>query len=207
MTDFVAKGIDAMVATILKMIRFDIEDEASVLSARDEFKGKPAFRFRDETDLAQVLQDFYVWSGVPYVFVIDEWDCLMRETAALVERCHQENAPVIKYNDENSLACVVSLALYAARRQYVAFRELPSGKGYADVAFLPRPGQNVPTIVVELKAGESASIALEQIRRREYPDALKDFSGEMILVGINYAADPQDPAYKRHACLIEKWKK
>ena len=81
MTDFVAGGIDAMVATLVKMIRFDIEDEAAALSARDDFKSKPAFRFRDETDLGQMLQDFFVWSGAPYVFVIDEWDCLMRETA------------------------------------------------------------------------------------------------------------------------------
>lgn len=124
--------------------------------------------------------------------------------AALVERSHQENTSVIRYNDENSLACVVSLALYAARRQYVAFRELPSGKGYADIAFVPRRGHDVPAIVVELKAEESASIALEQIRRREYPEALKDFSGEMVLVGINYRTDPDRPMYKRHTCGIER---
>ena len=123
--------------------------------------------------------------------------------AALVERCHQENTSVIRYNDENSLACVVSLALYAARSRYLAFRELPSGKGYADIAFLPRPGQSVPAIVVELKAEESASIALDQIRRREYPEALKGYAGEMVLVGINYATDPRNPAYKHHTCVIE----
>ena len=126
--------------------------------------------------------------------------------AALVERCHQENTSVIRYNDENSLACVVSLALYAARNRYLAFRELPSGKGYADIAFLPRPGQCVPAIVVELKAEESASIALDQIRRREYPEALKGYAGEMVLVGINYRTDPANPGYKHHTCVIEKWR-
>ena len=439
MTDFVAGGIDAMVATLVKMIRFDIEDEAAALSARDDFKSKPAFRFRDATDLGQMLQDFFAWSGAPYVFVIDEWDCLMRETAedeegqrkyldflktllkdrayvalaymtgilpvkkygahsalnmfnefsmedadgfaeftgftqeetsalcarygvdfneaktwydgycvngipvfnprsivqlcqrgrfanywtrtetyealkvhlmlgleglrekverlmagervevntllfqndmthihsaddvltlllhlgyvtydgdtktcwipnnevavefvnsiegeaswmpvlkalkesekclkailagdaetvaALVERCHQENTSVIRNNDENSLACVVSLALYAARNRYLAFRELPSGKGYADIAFLPRPGQSVPAIVVELKAEESASIALDQIRRRDYPEALNGYAGEMVLVGINYRTDPANPGYKHHTCAIERW--
>lgn len=441
MTDFVAGGIDAMVAKLRKMLKFDIEDEAYALAGQDGFKDKPAFRFRDDADLAQMLQDFFVWSGAPYVFIIDEWDCLMRETAddeaeqrkyldflktllkdrayvalaymtgilpvkkygahsalnmfkefsmeqaepftdyfgftedevdvlcakygidrnktaewydgyslggvhiynpcsvveacerksfanywnrtetyealrkyivlgmdglkekverlvagervrfsmasyqndmvrfnsaddvlallvhlgyltydrlaevgwipnnevadefyvsiahdrdwdpivkalndsetclkailsgdaetvaALVERSHQENTSVIRYNDENSLACVVSLALYAVRRQYVAFRELPSGKGYADIAFVPRRGHDVPAIVVELKAEESASIALDQIRRREYPEALKDFSGEMVLVGINYRTDPDKPEYKRHTCVIERMKK
>lgn len=111
---------------------------------------------------------------------------------------------MIRYNDENSLACVVTLALYTARKQYLAFRELPSGKGYADIAFLPRSGQRLPAIVVELKQEQSASIALDQIRRRDYPEALKDFAGEMILVGINYTTEPQNPAYKHHTCVIEK---
>ena len=124
--------------------------------------------------------------------------------AALVERCHQENTSVIRYNDENSLACVVSLALYAARNRYLAFLELPSGKGYADIAFLPRPGQSVPAIVVELKAEGSASIALDQIRRREYPEALRDYAGEMVLVSINYRTDPANPGYKHHTCAIER---
>ena len=61
-------------------------------------------------------------------------------------------------------------------------------------------------IRVELKAEESASIALDQIRRREYPEALKGYAGEMVLVGINYATDPSDPDYKHHTCVIEKWR-
>ena len=440
MTDFVAGGIDAMVASVLRMLKVDVRKEVAKLAATEEFAGRPPFQFFDEDSIFQVLQDFYEYSGTPYVFVIDEWDCLMRETAedeaeqrkyldflkallkdrayvalaymtgilpvkkygahsalnmfkefsmtqakpfaeyfgftkeevdvlcakygvdrdratewydgyyvdgvhiynpcsivecclrkdffsywnrtetyealrkyiildmdglrtkverliagecvpfstdtyqndmvrfssaddvltllvhlgyvtydkhreigwipnnevadefyssirndrgwdaivkalkdsetclkailagdsatvaALVERCHQENTSVIKYNDENSLACVVSLALYAARRQYVAFRELPSGKGYADIAFLPRPGQDVPAIVVELKAEGSASIALEQIRRREYPEALKGFAGEMVLVGIDYKTDPANPGYKHHSCVVERLK-
>ena len=124
--------------------------------------------------------------------------------AALVERCHRENTSIIRYNDENSLACVVTLALYTARNRYIVIRELPSGKGYADIAFLPRPGEHVPAIVVELKAEASPSLALEQIRRREYPAALEGFSGEMILVGINYTTDPAKPEYKKHVCRIER---
>ena len=125
--------------------------------------------------------------------------------AALVERCHQENTSIIRYNDENSLACVVALAFYTARNRYFTFRELPSGKGYADIAFIPRPGENLPALVIELKAEKSASIALDQIRHREYPAALADFTGEMVLAGINYSTDSADDGYKHHTCIIERW--
>ena len=70
--------------------------------------------------------------------------------------------------------------------------------------FLPRPGEALPAIVVELKAEESPSIAIDQIKRREYPEAIKDYSGEIVLVGINYKTDPDKPEYKRHTCVIER---
>ncbi|MBQ8435023.1 MAG: PD-(D/E)XK nuclease domain-containing protein, partial [Oscillospiraceae bacterium] len=123
--------------------------------------------------------------------------------ARIVEQTHQENTSIIKYNDENALACVVTLAFYTARNQYEIIRELPTGKGYADIAFLPRPNENVPAIVVELKKEQDASIALEQIRNRQYSEQLLDYSGEIILVGINYTTDP-DTDYKKHTCKIER---
>ena len=123
--------------------------------------------------------------------------------ARIVEQTHQENTSIIKYNDENALACVVTLAFYTARNQYEIIRELPTGKGYADIAFLPRPNENVPAIVVELKKEQDASIALEQIRNRQYTEKLSAYSGEIILVGINYTTDPNTD-YKKHTCRIEK---
>ena len=123
--------------------------------------------------------------------------------ARIVEQIHQENTSIIKYNDENALACVVTLAFYTARNQYEIIRELPTGKGYADIAFLPRPNENVPAIVVELKKEQDASIALEQIRNRQYTEKLSAYSGEIILVGINYTTDP-NTEYKKHTCRIEK---
>lgn len=123
--------------------------------------------------------------------------------ARIIEQTHQENTSIIKYNDENALACVVTLAFYTARNQYEIIRELPTGKGYADIAFLPRPNENVPAIVVELKKEQDASIALEQIRNRQYTEKLSAYSGEIILVGINYTTDP-NTEYKKHTCRIEK---
>ena len=123
--------------------------------------------------------------------------------ARIVEQTHQENTSIIKYNDENALACVVTLAFYTARNQYEIIRELPTGKGYADIAFLPRPNENVPAIVVELKKEQDASIALKQIRNRQYTEKLSAYSGEIILVGINYTTD-SNTEYKKHTCRIEK---
>ena len=123
--------------------------------------------------------------------------------ARIVDQTHQENTSIIKYNDENALACVVTLAFYTARNQYEIIRELPTGKGYADIAFLPRPNENVPAIVVELKKEQDASIALEQIKNRQYTEKLSAYSGEIILVGINYTTDP-NTEYKKHTCRIEK---
>ena len=51
---------------------------------------------------------------------------------ALLEETHDINIPVIKYNDENSLACVVMLAYLSARTKYKIIREMPAGKGFAN---------------------------------------------------------------------------
>ena len=123
--------------------------------------------------------------------------------ARIVEQTHQENTSIIKYNDENSLACIVTLAYYTARNQYEIIKELPTGKGYADIAFLPRPNENVLAIVVELKKEQDSSIALEQIKNRQYTEKLSTYSGEIILVGINYTTDPTTD-YQKHTCKIER---
>lgn len=125
------------------------------------------------------------------------------KVAEIVEKVHQENTSIIKYNDENSLACVVALAYYTAKNQYEIFRELPTGKGYADIAFIPRQNENVVPIVVELKKEQDTSIAIEQIKNKQYADILKNIKGEIILVGINYTTD-KETNYKKHTCKIEK---
>ena len=77
-------------------------------------------------------------------------------------------------------------------------REMPSGKGFADLVFVPRRNCNTPAFIVELKRNESAEKAVQQIETKNYTDALKDYKGEVILVGINYDVD------KKHTCKIEK---
>lgn len=119
--------------------------------------------------------------------------------AQCIEKVHQENTAVLTYNNENSLSCVIQLAYYYAREDYMFFRELPTGKGFADIVFLPRKNVEKPAIVIELKWDKSAKTALLQIKNKEYGENLKDYCGEILLVGINY-----DRESKKHECVIEK---
>ena len=122
------------------------------------------------------------------------------KVAALVEQVHQQNTSLLKYNNENALACVLSLAFYTTRARYQMIRELPSGKGFADIVLLPLRGVDAPAIVLELKWNQTADTAIAQIKRQEYAGALSAFAGRVLLVGINY-----DKKTKKHECRIERW--
>ena len=99
---------------------------------------------------------------------------------------HFEASSLLEFNDENSMRCAIVLAYYAAKPFYKIFHELPSGKGFADMVFIPLPGSSRPAIVVELKYDKSADSAIDQSKRKEYPNSLKGFSKQIILCGINY---------------------
>ena len=125
--------------------------------------------------------------------------------ARIIEHVHQENTSILAYNDENSLACVISLAYYSAKKNYVIYRELVGGKGFADLVFIPRKTTQAPAIVVELKRNQTADAAIDQIKRKEYVQSLKDYRGEVLLVGINYESKDSDGEnYKKHFCKIER---
>ena len=116
-----------------------------------------------------------------------------------LDRAHTEVASILTYNDENSLGAAISLAYYSARKDYRMIRELPTGRGFADVAFLPLPSRGKPAMVIELKYDKSAPAAIRQIKDRRYTQALEGYSGEVLLVGVNYDRDS-----KEHGCMIER---
>ena len=99
---------------------------------------------------------------------------------------HFEASSLLEFNDENSMRCAITLAYYAAKPFYKIFHELPSGKGFADMVFIPLPTTPFPAIVVELKYDKSADSAISQIKRKDYPKSLKGFSKQIVLCGINY---------------------
>ena len=116
-----------------------------------------------------------------------------------VDAAHDENTSILSYNDENSLACVLSIAYYYARNDYVMHRELASGKGFADIVLIPRKNVDSPAIILELKVNKDADSAIEQIKRKNYPAKVAEYADRLLLVDINY-----DRETKQHTCRIEK---
>ena len=121
--------------------------------------------------------------------------------AEALDRAHMEVASILTYNDENSLGAAIGLAYYSARKDYRLIRELPTGRGFADIVFLPLPAVNKPALVVELKYDKSAQAAIRQIKDKHYTQALEGYAGEILLVGINYDREKAD---KQHSCVIER---
>ncbi len=103
------------------------------------------------------------------------------------------------YNNEQALRYVIKFAYIAAMDQYLKVEELPSGKGIADVVYLPKRKSMLPAMVVELKWDKSSGGAIKQMRDRNYPAVLKDYGGEIVMVGINYHSKA-----KTHTCKIER---
>ena len=91
---------------------------------------------------------------------------------------------------------------YYAMNEYTRIREFPSGKGFADVVYIPRKYSDKPAMMIELKYDKSAEGAIAQIKEKRYVESLKEYQGNMLLVGINY-----DKMTKKHTCVIERYEK
>ena len=116
-----------------------------------------------------------------------------------IDIAHDEHTSILAYNDENSLACVLSIAYIWAKNEYIIHREYATGKGYADLVMIPRRNVSKPALVIELKYNHSADTAIDQIKRKNYPDKLSEYAGDILLVGISYNKET-----KQHTCKIMK---
>jgi len=124
------------------------------------------------------------------------------KVAEIIDSVHSDTTSVLKYNDENSLSCVISIAYYSARNDYMLVREFPGGKGFADIVFIPGKNCTRPALVVELKWDQSADGAIDQIKNKNYAGSLAGYFGEVLLVGINYNKEN-----KKHECVIERFQR
>ena len=125
--------------------------------------------------------------------------------ARQIEKIHSEYVSVIQYHDENSLSSVLTIAYLSAMKYYFKpIRELPTGRGFSDFVFIPKEEYRVdyPALVVELKWNKSAHTELQQIKDKKYPESLLQYTGNILLVGINY-----DKKSKAHECVIEEYKR
>lgn len=119
--------------------------------------------------------------------------------AEAIEEIRDSQYAPTYYNDEQALRYVIKFAYIAAIDQYLKVEELSSGKGIADVVYLPKRRSLLPALVVELKWNKSSEGAIRQVKERNYPAVLKDYGGEIVLVGIAY-----DAKKKAHSCVIER---
>ena len=130
----------------------------------------------------------------------DIWSLNSDAVAKIFDEAHQDHTSILTYNNENSLANVIAISLFlSTTNTYNVIRELPTGKGYADLVYLPKLGVNKPALLIELKYDKSAESAITQIKEKNYLQFFKDYKGEVLLVVINYSKDT-----KTHQCIIEK---
>lgn len=120
--------------------------------------------------------------------------------AQMIQDIHMQHTSSLVYNNELSLASIIQIAYYSAIRSYTLIRELPSGDGFADIVFLPKRASKKPALIVELKWDKTAEGAIRQIKEKKYVSALEDYTGNLLLVGINY-----DKKARTHQCKIERW--
>ena len=120
--------------------------------------------------------------------------------ANAIDAAHDENTSILSYNNENSLACVLSIAYYYARNDYVMHRELATGKGFADIVLIPRKNVDSPAIILELKVNKNADSGIAQIYRKQYSAKVAEYADRLLLVCINY-----DRQTKQHTCHIESF--
>jgi len=131
----------------------------------------------------------------------ETWKGNEEYVAKALDEAHSKNTSILKYNDENSLHAVVAYAYIYANTYYTILREMPTGKGFADIAYIPdnKDNKDTPAMVVELKFDEAVDTAIDQIKNKNYPQALEHYKDNMLLVGITY-----DKETKKHVCKIER---
>ena len=162
--------------------------------AEDFEEAFPDIPLGHRPDLINMMEKAYARTQRQFVALIDEWDAVFREYRDAGNRT---------YNSEAALSYAVQLAYYKAQDEYTVIPELDTGKGYADLVYLPKNAGR-PAILVELKHSQDAETAIDQILRKDYPSRLEHYQGNLILIGISYdrSADPKAPNFKHHSCRL-----
>lgn len=177
------------------------------LSYTEEDNGTGTVRIPNKEILMEFNKIFRKGRHRELLRLIRESDYLLEKTiqqdseavAKAIAAIHDSNCSPQFYNDEQALRFVVRFAYITCVDQYCKIEELPSGHGYADIAYIPKRRSSLPAMIIELKWNKTCGGALAQIKDRNYPSVFKEYSGELLLVGINYNQNT-----KLHSCVIEK---
>ncbi len=121
--------------------------------------------------------------------------------AEALDNAHIHVSSIRNYNNEYSLHAAIYLSYIYAINNYVITKELPTGKGVADIAYIPFD-KSKAAIIVELKVNQSPETALNQIKQKKYFASLDNWHGDILFVGVSY-----DKETKQHWCKIEQFVK
>ena len=124
----------------------------------------------------------------------------------ILERVHNTESPLIRYNSEAERSKVITFVYLQAREYYDIRQEDKSGVGYVDYIFYPYKKED-DGIIIELKVDDTADSVIQQIKDRQY---MLNFNGKLgeeprctgriIAVGIAYGRKDEK---KRHKCKVE----
>ena len=159
-------------------------------------------------EILSVLNELTIQGTHSVQLMKDTADMKADAVAAELQKVHTEEYDPRHYNNEQSLRATIKLAFFAYKDEYIQLEELAGGTGYADIVYLPKRNSDYPALDVELKALDKthpqndAEGAIAQIKQRNYPDILKNYTNEILLVGISYDKDDPD---KKHSCTIESF--
>ncbi len=148
----------------------------------------------DEENYSEVIEQIQASRQL----VEETINCNEKVVAAALDKAHQRATNPLTYNNEASFQSAIGLAYFYANLKYTVIKELPTGKGYADLALIPYV-PNIPALIIELKCSDSAGSAINQIKNKEYDDLLQHYRGDMLFVGVSY-----NKKSKKHTCKIEK---
>ncbi len=118
-----------------------------------------------------------------------------KAVAEAVERIRETNYAPQYYNDEQALRYAIKFGYIVCVDRFMKVEELPSGRGLADVVYVPSRDSAYPAIIIELKWDRED--AYTQIDDRKYQSVLEGYVGEVVKVGITY-----DAKSKHHECRI-----
>ena len=121
-----------------------------------------------------------------------------KAVAEAIQKVRDLNYAPMYYNDEQALRYAVKFAYIVCEDRYTKIEELPSGRGIADVVYLPNQGERLPALLIELKWNKEEDEAIQQIKDKAYSTVLENYTGNIIYVGITY-----DEKTKTHTCKIE----
>lgn len=196
MTDFSTRG-DAFTYLIhLGYLAYNLDDETCRIPNR-EVRG-------EWNNAIEVNEDYAVTNKI-----IQSSKELLAETlhgnaeavAKSLDESHIHVTSNRSYNNEDALQSAIYLSFIYALNKYTIIREMTTGKGFADVVFIPYL-PNLPAMIIELKRNGSTESALNQIREKKYFASLEHYSGNLLFVGVNY-----DESKKTHECKIEEFVK